>query len=494
MRKKTGTIVKTKLGLWQAIISLPDGTRKRLPAFPRGTSEAMAREKAAHYAERASKIALQSAAAQADDASKWWGDYDDHRTDRGLLSVHGIYRKHLQPKCPKHPRDVTVADCEAVRDSLDAKIHSGEIAAKTALNTWTIWTTAMKAAAGRWKRDKPRRFKVREDDPCQGVAPPDESDGEKELQWLYPAEYSQLMACERVSVWRRARYALAVFLFARGGELKALDLRRDYNKANGVVSVRHSYDQELKKLKGTKTGNAGNRPIPVHPNLRPLLDVLLEICPVIDMPLRHYWADQLRSDLELAGVTRAALFADPKDPTRRRLRFHDLRSSGLTWMAIDGVDAHKIRQRAGHTTLEMTQKYLRAAEVAGTDIGETFPALPPGFIDHLKRSPNTQVSENFVGRLGLEPRESIEKTVISRDIPDVAPPLIPVREEPNSAESRQSINESDHPGAALMVASFVAGDSPLLRLVELSGKAERAALPGIGARLERLCRPRAVAP
>jgi hypothetical protein len=43
------------------------------------------------------------------------------------------------------------------------------------------------------------------------------------------------------------------------------------------------------------------------------------------------------------------------------------------------------------------------------------------------------------------------------------------------------------------VASFVAGDSPLLRLMERIGQAEPAALPALGVELERLCRGRVVA-
>jgi integrase len=493
MRKKTGTIVKTKLGLWQAVVTLADGSRKRLPPFPKGTSEAMAREKAAHYAEKAAALSAVVAAEQADEAEAWWADYHQHRDGRGLLSVVGIWRKHLWLACSKHPRDITIKDCEAVRDALDAKIHKSELSAKSALNAWTVWTTAMKAAAGRWKRDKPRRFKVRDDDPCQGVAPPDESSGDKELQWLLPREYSQLMASERVSALRQARYAIATFLFTRGGELKALDLRRDYNQLNGVISIRHSYDQERKEMKGTKTGNSGNRELAVHPNIKPLLDLLLEVCPVIDMPLRHFWADQLRTDLQLAGVTRAALFADPKDPTRRRVRFHDLRSSGLTWLAIQGVDAHKIQRRAGHSTFEMTQKYLRAAEVAGTDIGEPFPPLPAGFIDRLKRSLDVQVRETVVGRLGLEPHQDHQNRVNDREILTEAGEPPPASTGPKSAKPGRVIERSDHQITPPSVASFVAGDSPLLRLLERAGQADRASLPGIGAELAQLCRSRKAA-
>jgi hypothetical protein len=51
----------------------------------------------------------------------------------------------------------------------------------------------MKAASGTWKKDKPKKFKVREDDPCKGVAPPDyDPEDAKDLQWLYPREYARL--------------------------------------------------------------------------------------------------------------------------------------------------------------------------------------------------------------------------------------------------------------------------------------------------------------
>jgi hypothetical protein len=54
----TGTIVKTKLGLWQPVVTLADGTRKRLKPFKKGTSEAMAREKTAVYARQVLELKL----------------------------------------------------------------------------------------------------------------------------------------------------------------------------------------------------------------------------------------------------------------------------------------------------------------------------------------------------------------------------------------------------------------------------------------------------
>jgi len=64
------------------------------------------------------------------------------------------------------------------------------------------------------------------------------------------------------------------------------------------------------------------------------------------------------------------------DATRKRLRFHDLRRTGLTWMAIRGDEPLKIQQRAGHTSFDMTSVYLATAEAVGEVIGEVLRCYP----------------------------------------------------------------------------------------------------------------------
>jgi len=44
-RKPTGTIITLSDGRFQAIVTLCDGSRKRIPPFPKGTSREAAREK-----------------------------------------------------------------------------------------------------------------------------------------------------------------------------------------------------------------------------------------------------------------------------------------------------------------------------------------------------------------------------------------------------------------------------------------------------------------
>ena len=109
------------------------------------------------------------------------------------------------------------------------------------------------------------------------------------------------------------------------------------------------------RSKQTKTGNKGIRQFAIEQNLLPLLRVTKAASTadanVVELRGQKWWAADLRKHLAAAGITRDALFES--DATRKRLRFHDLRSTGLTWMAIRGDDPLKVQQRAGHTSFEM---------------------------------------------------------------------------------------------------------------------------------------------
>lgn len=56
------------------------------------------------------------------------------------------------------------------------------------------------------------------------------------------------------------------------------------------------------------------------------------------------------------------------------LRRHDLRHTGLTWMADAGVPIHVLRKIAGHGSLTTTQRYLHPDQQSVTDAGETLSA------------------------------------------------------------------------------------------------------------------------
>jgi hypothetical protein len=60
------------------------------------------------------------------------------------------------------------------------------------------------------------------------------------------------------------------------------------------------------------------------------------------------------------------------------MTWHDLRATGLTWLAVRGDDPLKIKQRAGHTTFSTTELYVREGEAIREGFGQPFPPLPKG--------------------------------------------------------------------------------------------------------------------
>jgi hypothetical protein len=82
----------------------------------------------------------------------------------------------------------------------------------------------------------------------------------------------------------------------------------------------------------------------------------------------------LRRLLTVAKVERAELYAS--DLTRKPITWHDLRATGLTWLAVRGEEPLRIKQRAGHTAFAMTEKYIREGEAVRDGFGDVFPPLP----------------------------------------------------------------------------------------------------------------------
>jgi hypothetical protein len=93
------------------------------------------------------------------------------------------------------------------------------------------------------------------------------------------------------------------------------------------------------------------------------------------LPSERTMARALRRLLKRAGITRDELFE--ASPTRKPITWHDARATGITWLAIEGLDPAKIQRRAGHSTVETTMGYIREAEsFAGEAFGTPFPPLP----------------------------------------------------------------------------------------------------------------------
>jgi len=66
--------------------------------------------------------------------------------------------------------------------------------------------------------------------------------------------------------------------------------------------------------------------------------------------------------------------------------FRSWRDTGITWLALSGVDVVKIQRRAGHDDVTTTIGYVKAAEDITGTIGTPFPKLPKSLLKPSKES------------------------------------------------------------------------------------------------------------
>ena len=168
----------------------------------------------------------------------------------------------------------------------------------------------------------------------------------------------------------------------RGREVNALRWE-DVDLDRGIVLIHRSFNRETGEVKSTKSDTA--RRIPIEPELRPLLRAMHEESggqgPVVAVAgTNRKLSRQVRRCLALAGVEREELFA-MGDATRKAMTFHDLRATGITWCAVRGDDALKIKQRAGHASFSTTEGYIREAENLREGFGMVFPPLPVALLE-----------------------------------------------------------------------------------------------------------------
>jgi integrase len=320
-------------------------------------------------------------------SARWLKD----RNARGISSVkddEGRMRKHVLPVLGAYPiATITRDQIESVVEDLDRKIGLEEgdedaLGWKTAQNTWMLVTKMFDDAVNAKKRD----LRARSDNPCKGIKGPETGD-RKAKQYLYPNEFSKLMAADvaKVPLSHKTMYAAAVYTYLRAGELEAVEWD-DVDLVHNVIQVTKAIDRKTGKPKSTKSGET--RRIPIEPALCPLLQRLRDEARarlprgktelkgrVLWMPKDDERATGLRVHLLAAGVTRADLHKN--DAHRKHLTFHDLRATGITWAAVRGDDPLKIKQRAGHASFSTTEQYVREAENLGRDFGDPFPELPP---------------------------------------------------------------------------------------------------------------------
>ncbi len=305
----------------------------------------------------------------------WCGRWLKARRARGLTSVRNDecrLKKWVWPRLGAKPTtSITKADVEDLVTALDRAIASDKLGWKTASSVWGLVSKAFSDACSA----KDRSLRVREDNPARDVVAPDRG-VRKGKVYLWPSEFLALMRYEKAPLnWRRT-FAVAVYTYARAGELHALDFDA-LDLAHGTILIHQAIDYDTDELKSTK--GKQTRRFALEPEILPLLHAL---CAerggkgrvLVPFPPQKDLAERLREYLEGAGVTRRELFETTR--TTRALTFHDLRSTGITWMAVRGDPPLQIQHRAGHESLSTTQDYIREAEAVRPGFGTVFPPLP----------------------------------------------------------------------------------------------------------------------
>ena len=260
------------------------------------------------------------------------------------------------------------------------------------------------------------------ENPASGVPGPDRGN-KKAKTYLYPSELIRLVSCDMVPLLWRRMYALAAYLFVRASELDVLGWD-DFDMATSPPTVRihRAWDEERQQTKPTK--NNGTRTFTVEPALVPLLAAMHKEAGgtgrVVDVPRGRRHSENLREHLLLAGVKRASLFTN--DATRKHITFHDLKATGVTWMAVRGDRPLRIMKRAAHHSFATTLDYIRDTEEVAQGFGDVFPELPQCLLrdepeddssrpllsessceSSLESSQGAQLSDIIAERVGFEP-------------------------------------------------------------------------------------------
>lgn len=193
--------------------------------------------------------------------------------------------------------------------------------------------------------------------------------GRVQFPFLRPREEAFLQACEDVPVLRRLFYG---FVCREGFRLKDLSglAWDDLDLKEGTIVLGRHKTVE----------HTGARSWRLRPDCTQALSWLLEIRPTSAGPFEGLYTDhlaeQLRGDLQLAGVSRPELFT--RERGRGRLTEHCLRRTFVTLELAQGKSDAWVTDRTGHTTTQQLARYKAAARhAAELELG---PLLPLGEI------------------------------------------------------------------------------------------------------------------
>ncbi len=384
-RPRTGTLVRRADGSHRARITVANGKRPWVDV-PKGATPNQARAFAASVSEIARDeggVAVGRARSRTETVRAWCERWLADKERRGHTSVpatRSLLENHILPVIGDLPiSTVSRRELERIVERLDQRVTGRTLKWKSAQNAWGAVTKMFDDAS----RTKVLSLRVRDDNPARDVRAPDRGVGTAKVH-LYPDELAKLLACTAVPQLRRRYYAVAVYNYLRPGELETLRWE-DVDLDRKIIQVQRGIDRSRGEEKSPKAGRARS-PFEMEPEIVPLLEAMRRETDGTgrlfeDLGDERTLAERLRADLLRAGVTRKELHERCDDPPREWLRMHDLRTTGITWMAVRGDEPFVVMARAGHSDVKTTMGYINTAALVRTGYGEVFPKLPASLLE-----------------------------------------------------------------------------------------------------------------
>ncbi|MBZ0116550.1 MAG: site-specific integrase [Sandaracinaceae bacterium] len=265
-------------------------------------------------------------------AERWLREYVEPRAKRsGVRTKRSVLRAHLLPRFGRRRlRDIDAASI----DRMIADLRRQGLEAKTVNNVVTVLRASLrKAVTWRLLRAVPECELLPARDP--------------EFRFLEAHDVERLVLAAPPGVWR-AMILFAAYTGLRANELLALEWTRvDLGRRFATVSQ----GEVEGHVDSTKTERI--RRVPLSPEVLDALAALPRTSPrVFPMPpLRHPYHHALDA---LRAISRQAGIAPP-------VTWHVLRHTFATLALAGGAPLTVVRDVLGHTTIEMTNRYVHAA-------------------------------------------------------------------------------------------------------------------------------------
>ncbi len=414
---RTGTVDRNRRAdgsaYYRARIRLADGARIRVDVPARSTATPRSGPRALRggrpgaggrdrgTAGGRSENAKRNEAMQCDESAEntcdaYFKRFLEHRSSMGRVrrarDLESAWTVWISPRIGSKPmagdNRVNRGDVEDVRDALDMAVaqrkreRSGRagLSGARARNVWSVLTSMMKEACTS-KRQRPARPRRQ---PLQHRAASRENGSAREDVRL-PERVSQARELRGGAprLARALRGRLLPVPASWGTPVSALDGRglrggcgtRDEGVRRGLEDGEGPQDAQRRARRSDSVSppappERDARSLRIQERLGPTAPAGAEREPSRRM--------QMRQHLKLARVERARL--SEESSTTMQINFRSWRDTGITWLALQGLDVAKIQRRAGHDSVSTTLGYVKMAEDLTGSIGQPFPPLPEALV------------------------------------------------------------------------------------------------------------------